>query len=170
MLIRVSEIPDDGIQIEGVDCLPQPFDDPAWVLEGLSLQVRKDGDVVLVRGALAVRVPLTCGRCLEPFQLRVAPAVDTRFVPSPRGRAEERELEADELETDVYEHDLLDIGALVVTEATLGVPMKPLCREGCRGLCPVCGGNRNLSPCACEARMPDPRWAPLRGLADRLSR
>ena len=170
MLIRVSEIPDEGIQIEGADSLPHPFEDPAWTLEELSLAIEKDGSAVFVTGALAARVPLVCGRCLEPFQLRIAPAVDARFVPSPQGRAEERELGADDLGTDVYEHGLLDVGALVVTETTLAVPMKPLCREDCRGLCRLCGGNRNLTPCACEERMPDPRWAPLKGLSDRLSR
>jgi len=170
MLIRVSEIPEEGIQVEGATSLPHPFEDPAWALEELSLAIEKDGDVVFVKGGLAARVQLVCGRCLEPFQLRIAPPVDARFVPSPQGRAEEHELEADDLETDVYANDLLDIGALVVTETTLGVPMKPLCREECRGLCPICGGNRNLAPCACQERVSDPRWAPLEGLADRLNR
>lgn len=170
MVIRVSEIPQEGLKIEGVATLPRPFEDPAWTLEGLSLTVEKDGETVFVRGTMAARVPLVCGRCLEPFLLGVASVVDARFVPSPQGRAEERELGADDLETDVYEHDLLDIGALVVTETALGVPMKPLCREECRGLCPICGGNRNLAPCGCQAAPADPRWAPLRGLADRLSR
>ncbi len=170
MVIRVSEIPEEGIRIEGVASLPHPFEDPEWSLEDLSLAVEKDGETVFVRGALAARVPLVCGRCLEPFPLTVTSAVDTRFVPSPRGRAEERELGADDLETDTYDNDLIDIGALVVTETTLGMPMKPLCREDCRGLCPVCGGNRNVAPCACQPKAADPRWATLKGLADRLSR
>jgi uncharacterized protein len=170
MLIRVSEIPEEGIQIEGADALPHPFEDPTWTLEELSLAVEKEGETVFVRGALAARVPLVCGRCLEPFVLRIAPSVDARFVPSPRGRAEEHELAAEDLETDTYANDILDIGALVVTETTLGVPMKPLCGQDCRGLCPVCGGNRNVVPCTCQVRESDPRWAPLKGLADRLSR
>ena len=52
MLIRVSEIPDEGIQIEGADSLPQPFEDPAWTLEELSLAIEKDGSAVFVTGAL----------------------------------------------------------------------------------------------------------------------
>ena len=53
-------------------------------------------------------------------------------------------------------HGQLDLNALLETETTLGLPMKPLCREDCRGLCPVCGGNRNITACACEERPPRP--------------
>jgi uncharacterized protein len=170
MLIRVSEIPEEGLQIDGPSALPHPFADPAWRLETLRLAVTRDGDVVVVRGELEARVPRTCARCLEPLELRVASVVDTRFVPGPAGRAEERELGAEDLETDVYDHDTLDLGALVETEATLALPMKALCREDCRGLCAQCGANRNATTCACEERAVDPRWAPLKRLAERLSR
>jgi uncharacterized protein len=93
--------------------------------------------------------------------------VDARFVPAPATRGEERELGADDLETDVYQHGTLDLTALLETETTLALPMKPLCREGCRGLCPVCGGNRNTTDCACERPAPDPRWAALKDWAGR---
>lgn len=168
MVIKVSEIPEDGLQLEGVDRLPEPFADPAWRLERLSLSVHKDRDVVSVTGSLGARVPVTCSRCLEPSQLTVAPAVDVRFVPRPSGRAEE--LGSDDLETDVYDHDEIDLRALVQGETELGLPMKPLCRTDCRGLCPACGGNRNLVPCTCGEASHDPRWAPLRALAHRLNR
>jgi uncharacterized protein len=170
MLIRVSEIPEEGLQIDGPEAIARPFHDAAWRLETLSLMLEREGDVVFVRGRLAARVPQICGRCLEPYQVVVEPQVDARFVPNPPGRAEERELAADDLETDVYDHDSLDLAALLETETTLGLPMKPLCHEGCRGLCPVCGANRNMTACACEERSQDPRWAPLRALAARLSK
>ena len=169
MIVRVSEIPEEGLRLEGVTALERPFADPAWTLEDLSLLVERDGDVVFVSGRLAVRLPQTCGRCLEPFSLAIEPAVETRFVPD-TGENEERELGTADLDTDLYAGDQLDIGALVQAEATLALPMKPLCREDCRGLCPVCGGNRNLVACACEDATPDPRWAPLKSLAERLSR
>ncbi|HET7874469.1 MAG TPA: DUF177 domain-containing protein [Methylomirabilota bacterium] len=169
MVIRVSEIPEEGLRIEGVEAFPRPFEDPAWRLERLEFFVEKDGDTVFVTGGFCARVPLACGRCLEALEVTVEPEVETRFVPAPSGRGEERELGQDDLETDEYEHDLLDLTTLLETEATLALPMKPLCREACRGLCPVCGGNRNVTACACVERVPDPRWAPLRALAERLS-
>ena len=61
----------------------------------------------------------------------------------------------------------IDLDRVVETETTLAIPMKPLCDPGCRGLCPVCGVNRNLNPCACAERAPDPRLAVLKTLATR---
>lgn len=169
MIIRVAEIPDEGLQIEGPEAFPQPFQDPNWRLDDVSLMIEKDADAVFVRGRLAARVPQQCGRCLEPYTATVEPEIDARFVPSPRRRGEEVELGADDLETDVYDNGVVDLNTLLETETTLLLPMKPLCRDDCRGLCPVCGGNRNLTACRCEVRVLDPRWAPLKSLAERMS-
>ena len=170
MVIRVSEIPDEGFRLEGVEAFPQPFADASWTLECLSLFLEKDGDDVLVRGRLAARAPQVCGRCLEAFSFHVATEVDTRFAPRPAWRRDEEvELTADDLELDFYDEGLLDLDRLIQTEAMLGLPMKPLCHEGCLGLCPVCGGNRNVTRCTCEAQRPDPRLAVLKTLAERMS-
>jgi uncharacterized protein len=169
MIIRVSEIPEEGLAVEGVEAFPHPFQDPAWLLEALSLFIEKDKDDVLVRGQLRARVPQTCGRCLEPFPFDLVAGVDTRFAPGPRAGDDEVELTADDLEVDFYADDLLDLTRLIQTETELGLPMKPLCRADCRGLCSVCGGNRNVKPCACEVRLPVPRLAALKDLAERLS-
>ena len=170
MIIRVAEIPEEGLQIEGPGAFPHPFQDATWTLDDLSLTVEKDGEAVLVKGRLLARVPEHCGRCLEPYTVTVTPQVDARFIPNPRGRGEELELHADDLETDVYDNGVVDLTALLETETTLLLPMKPLCREDCRGLCPICGGNRNVTDCHCEVSVADPRWAPLKAWAERLSR
>ena len=169
MIIRVSEIPETGLAIEGAGEFPHAFQETAWVLEALSLSVDKDKEDVCVRGHLRSRVPQTCSRCLQPFVLTLTAHVDARFCPGPRGRDDEVELTSDDLEVDFYADDLLDLNRLVRTETELGLPMKPLCRGDCRGLCPVCGGNRNVTSCACEERLPDPRLAALKELAERLS-
>jgi uncharacterized protein len=168
MNIKVSEIPEEGRSIEGVAEFPHPFQDAAWILQDLSLLVEKDGSDVLVRGRMRARAPQTCGRCLEPFPFEVVAQVDTRYRPRP-ARGEEVELSPDDLEVDFYVDDLLDVDRLLQTETELGLAMKPLCRPDCRGLCAVCGGNRNVTPCACEVRSPDPRPAALKDLAERLS-
>jgi len=170
MIIRVAEIPDGGLHIEGSGAFPHPFQDRAWALQDLDLTVEKDGEAILVTGTLAARVPQHCGRCLEPYAVTVRPDVQARFVPNPRGRNEELELGADDLETDVYDNGVIDLTSLLETETTLLLPMKPLCREDCRGLCPICGGNRNATECRCEVRLADPRWAPLKAWAERLSK
>src|SRR5207245_10046518 len=137
-------------------------------VESVALEVGADGTEVFVRGRLAVTAPQTCGRCLEVFPAHVDTPMDVRLVPKPAA-ADSVELGADDLDVDFYENDELDLARVVENEATLAMPMKPLCREDCRGLCPACGANRNVAPCTCDPRPPDPRLAALRDLAARLA-
>ena len=168
MIIRVSELEEEGLRIDDVQSLASALAEPTWRLESVALDVQADGSEVFVRGRLAATVPQTCGRCLEVFPVRVDAPVDVRLVPKP-ATADSVELGADDLDVDFYENDELDLARLVENEATLALPMKPLCREDCRGLCPVCGANRNVAPCTCVTRPPDPRLAVLRDLSARLS-
>ena len=170
MRVRVADIPEEGLRIDGPELFDHPFQDPTWVLDDASLAVERDGDAVFVHGSLAATIPQLCGRCLAGFDMTVTPSIEARFVPSPTGRGDEQELGSDDLETDVYDQGTLDLNALLETETSLALPMKPLCREECRGLCPVCGGNRNTTACACQERAPELRWEPLKVWAARQSR
>jgi len=67
MIIRVSDIPDDGFTFANVGEFIAPYTDRAWRLDGVRLDVARDGDDVVVTGELAATVPLTCGRCVEEF-------------------------------------------------------------------------------------------------------
>ena len=168
MLIRVSDIQDDGLTVDDPTALGAPYSDPAWRLEGVRLHLECDQADVLVTGEIRATVPQICGRCLEPFPAAVRAAVDVRVVPRPT-TGDSVELAADDLDVDFYEKDELNLATLVETETALALPMKPLCREGCLGLCPVCGGNRNQVACACRPA-PDPRLAALGDLAARRPR
>ena len=166
MIIHVSELEEQGLRIDDVEALGTVFTDPAWRLESVALEVEPDGREVFVHGRLAATMPQTCSRCLEPFAARVDAPVEVRLQPKPAG-ADSVELGADDLDVDFYDNDELDVTRVVANEATLALPMKPLCREDCRGLCRVCGANRNTAPCTCDPRPPDPRLAALRDLATR---
>ena len=169
MMVRLEDIPDEGLKIDRVEipALSQG-EEVDWVLSAASVFLRKEGAEVAVTGEIHARVPLTCSRCLEPFVLALADQVAGRFTPRPPGRTEEVALLTDDLDVAFYDGNEIDLGAFFRAETLLDVPMKPLCGESCLGLCPVCGGNRNLSPCACEPQRLDPRLAPFRALADRL--
>jgi uncharacterized protein len=164
MIIKVSDLPDEGLTLANPAELVAPFADRSWRLERLRLHVSREGQDVLVVGELGASLPLTCGRCLEEFRAEVNQAVDARYVPRPAVPSDV-ELAPDDLDLDFYQNDELNVAALVETETSLALPMKPLCREDCRGLCPVCGANRNLTPCTCPPRPPDARLAVLRDLA-----
>jgi uncharacterized protein len=165
MIIRVSEIPDEGVQVDHLADLGAVYPEEGLRLEAVSLRIERRGPNVGVTGRFDATARLTCSRCLEPLLARIGPEVDVRLLPMPRARqGEQVELAADDLEVDFYVGDELDIGGLIRSETDLALPMKPLCRPDCRGLCPVCGGNRNVTDCRCEARGTDPRLAPLEAL------
>jgi len=164
MTIRVSEIPDEGVRIESAAELGPVYTEPGWSLDFVSLLVGRRDRAVAVSGGFGATARLQCSRCLEALVTRVEPVVDLTLVPQPRGRQGEVELSADDLELDFYEGDILDVEGLLRSETDLALPMKPLCRVDCRGLCPICGGNRNVTDCRCETRGPDPRLLPLEAL------
>jgi uncharacterized protein len=164
MQIRVSDIPDEGLDLVDPTVLGPVFADPDWTLDTVILRIERRGRAVEVRGRFEATVGLTCGRCLEPMRVRVSPAVDLQLQPQPQGRHGEVELGREDLEVDFYSGDALDVGGLLRSETDLALPMRPLCRTECRGLCPVCGANRNVTDCRCETRGTDPRLAPLEAL------
>jgi uncharacterized protein len=169
MIIRVSDLPDEGLLVANAGEFVAPFADSSWRLDAVRLQVHREGDDVVVVGDIRASVPLVCGRCLEEFRVDVHPVVDVRYVPRP-ALDDNVELGVDDLDLDFYANDELNLAALLETETTLALPMKPLCRPDCRGLCPTCGGNRNVTACGCPTRPADPRLAVLKDLASRPDR
>jgi uncharacterized protein len=163
----VSDISDDGLTIEDASLFAGSFADPSWRLEGVRLRAERDRDDVVIAGEIDSTVPVACGRCLEEFPVRARAIVDVRFVPRPP-TGDRVELGSDDLDLDFYDGGEVNLATLVESETALALPMKPLCREDCRGLCPVCGGNRNLVACVCPERAPDPRLGVLKDLAARL--
>jgi uncharacterized protein len=135
----------------------------------LELDVHKDGEAYRVTGRVTTRLQLECGRCLESFEIPVDSAFELRYVPhvepSPEGKAgEEREMAEDDLTTAFYKEDSIDLGELMHEQFVLALPMKPLCREACKGLCVHCGTNFNKETCSCAPQWTDPRLAALKGL------
>src|SRR5438309_10975159 len=128
MIIRVSELEEQGLRIDDVDALATALPDPSWRLESVALEVEADGTEVFVRGRLAVTAPQTCGRCLEVFPAHVDTPMDVRLVPKPAA-ADSVELGADDLDVDFYENDEPDLARVVQAEATAAMPVKPLVRH-----------------------------------------
>jgi uncharacterized protein len=164
MIVRISENTDEGLQVESPGDLGPVFPEEGWSLDAVDLHIERQGGDVVVTGAFRATVQLQCSRCLERLLTRVGPEVDLHLVPAPSVRHEQVELTPDDLELDFQQGDTLDVAGLLRSETDLALPMKPLCRPDCRGLCPVCGANRNVTACGCETRGLDPRLAPLDAL------
>jgi uncharacterized protein len=131
----------------------------------LAFDIHKDRDRFRLEGRVRTELELPCSRCLEPFRLAVDAPFDMRYLPAVEVAAErEREVAEEDLETSYYREDQIDLDELIREQFYLAVPMKPLCRDGCRGLCPQCGTNLNTGTCDCAPAWEDPRLAPLKGL------
>ncbi len=131
----------------------------------LALDVSKNKREFRLVGRVATTLQLDCGRCLEPFALPVEAAFDLRYLPHSENTGEgEVEIEEDDLGTAFYRDDTIDLGQLMREQFYLALPMKPLCQEACRGLCPQCGANLNQTTCDCVTKWVDPRLDVLRSL------
>lgn len=107
---------------------------------------------------------LECSRCLTayPFQNSEDFSLVLRRRPAP-GTGEVA-LRSEDLDEYYYDDELLSVAPIAEERIQMAIPMKPLCREDCRGLCPRCGQDRNLTACGCVVETGDPRWEALRVL------
>ena len=129
--------------------------------------VRKDANKVRLVGRLKTTLECNCSRCLEAFAVPVDAPFDLLFLPTTENTGEgEQEIAEDDVGVSYYRDDVLDLGDVMREQFFLALPMKPLCREDCLGLCPVCGRNRNREPCDCQSNWEDPRLAPLKKLLE----
>ncbi len=120
------------------------------------------GNEIRLAGRLSTRVEMTCARCLEPVTQEVAAGFDLVYRPvSAISREEELSLRGEDLEVGFYVGQGLFLADALAEQVHLVLPMKVVCREECRGLCPHCGANLNRERCRCSVRSVDPRLAPL---------
>lgn len=128
----------------------------------VELAAELEGNEIHIAGRLATRVELTCARCLESVEREMAPRFDLRYRPvSTISRDEEIALTAEDLEVGFYADDGVFLADVLAEQVHLALPIKVVCREQCRGLCPGCGANLNRESCRCGPRAVDPRLAPL---------
>jgi uncharacterized protein len=156
---RIEDIPAEGLTIDGEQneqWLSGLFSTQEKVefsfISPLRYQVylSRSGSLVLVKGALHLTIQLACSRCLEPFPFALAPEFSFSLRPGVPGKpGQERELMREELDTDFYHGDVVDLGLILQNQIMLSVPFRALCGEDCRGLCPRCGTNRNKETCQC---------------------
>ena len=131
----------------------------------LAFDIHKDKDKFRLEGTVRTGLELPCSRCLEPFRLPVDSSFDLRYLPASEASTEaEQEVGEGDLETSYYRDEEIDLDELMREQFYLALPMKPLCRDACKGLCPHCGTNLNASSCDCAPASQDPRLAPLREL------
>jgi uncharacterized protein len=181
MKIRIEDIPEEGLELnfspeqdilsEALETVPKS--------EGISVDPHIKGNVrisvsgkdVFFIGTVQAVVHLQCSRCLSDFtvdsdtELNLVIRRDDAETPS---RDEREGPEADAV---LLKGAEIDPGELIVQELLLNLPMKPLCREDCPGLCPQCGALKGSNECSCPDEGPvDSRWKALARLKDRTAK
>jgi uncharacterized protein len=157
--VPITSIPPEGLEVE-VDLGEKYFsrwqeEDPGLEFSSAQIQgamrLEKHGWDILVRGHLQGQLQLACSRCVESFAQPVDADFDLLLVPGPGpGGSDEEELSAPDLDLDYYTGETLDLEPIIREQIILMMPLKPMCTEDCRGLCPRCGAVLNLEACTCK--------------------
>lgn len=125
-------------------------------------------DIRLV-GSLKTRVELMCARCLEPVGVQLERSFDLMHRPQGTDAGvEEIAVGPAEIDIGYYRGEGLQLEEVLREQVLLAVPLREVCREACKGLCPQCGKNLNLESCECRAPVGDARWAALEEIKKKL--
>jgi len=173
MKININTIPEEGLDIRTTkdrNWMQTIFGDVGesdFTLDEVHItcNVRKVQQSVFLSGTLDTVINLNCSRCLEAATLPVSAPFRYTLVPSAlEENRYEIELSEEDLEYGYYEGEIVDCDPLIYEQIVLQIPIKVLCTEDCRGLCPGCGTNLNLGTCNCPADRVDERLAVLKKL------
>lgn len=131
-----------------------------------SVKLTRTNRGILAQGILKTSVPSECGRCLKQFDYPLTFNLEEEFFPVidvNSGVALEIPEEPGSFMID--EHHILNLDEAIRQNALLAIPMKPLCKEKCKGICQTCGKDLNRGKCGCTSQEIDPRWSKLVQLA-----
>ena len=114
---------------------------------------------ISVRGNIWFSIETPCARCLDTIDLILEPEVNLILLPEYLTHEED-----EDIDYETYKGDEIDLGGYLRELIAMSLPIKVLCVEECKGLCPNCGVNLNLEECSCKDNWVDPRFAVLRNL------
>lgn len=131
------------------------------------------GEVMRIDGgyALSARLvydgQLECSRCLAAYPFREDETFSLVLYPRKPAAGEDVELARDDLDALYYDEPVIALAPIAEERVQMALPMKPLCRPDCQGLCAECGKDLNQGPCGCTHEAADPRWEALRALKEK---
>jgi uncharacterized protein len=172
--IGLTQIPEEGLQLDGhiaaADLHFAPGEGESVVFPTpvrLQGQLTRISEQVYFQGNVGGIMELPCSRCLDSVQDEFAVTIRVVYLPpsSPAAAESTERLDTSD-ELDLYIHDgiMIDLQPFIYDQVVLAIPMQPLCRPECAGLCPQCGGNKNDVACACQDEEINPRFALLKQL------
>ncbi len=138
---------------------------PLKALGKVELVIGSLGEI-RVKGHLTVLMEADCDRCLEPARCPLDSDFELYYRPVAEGYGEEVAIDQSEAEMGFYEGDGVKLNDVLREFVLLALPMQRICNDNCKGVCPVCGQNRNQKDCGCHAEAVDDRWAALKQLSE----
>ncbi len=157
--LKLDEIPEEGLTLkwteekaslqaylEGLSGIDFDFETPLYS----EVKIQKAGQLVLITGKVQTHLQLQCVRCLKEFSFPLSTHFDLTLHPLKDAPSkEETELGSEEMESSFFEGGEIHLSEIACEQIFLEIPYQPLCQEGCKGLCSICGKDLNLSPCQC---------------------
>jgi uncharacterized protein len=167
--------------VRDLELRPARFDVsyPPGKIEFLDPKLRQAGDLkaagqvelvtgalgeIRVKGHLSVPMEADCDRCLESAAFPIDSDFELYYRPVAEGYGEEISIDQSELEMGFYEGDGIALEDVLREYVLLALPMQRVCSELCKGICPVCGQNRNQKECGCQPDAVDDRWEALKDI------
>jgi len=175
LIVRIDELPESGRVFHlhrNASWLPQMVGQPDDLGQlsltrplNADLDLTPEKDTVKVKGWLQAWVKLPCSRCLCEFSMEIAETFEFQFIQArPDEMEEDIDLKTEEMNTEFFDGMKIDLDRIIAEQIFLAIPQKPLCHEGCRGLCPGCGNDLNREPCNCRTPLTESPFAALRSL------
>jgi uncharacterized protein len=154
--LKFSEISQDLELVQAGFEFPEPIE--------VELFAAKTGDEIIVQGKVSTLVEMECARCLDIFEMDINPKI--QFVIQLLDIKESQHSDDDDFIILPKTSGEYDISDRIREAILLELPLKPLCSDDCRGLCPMCGVNLNETECECTPDKTDERWDSLKQLFD----
>lgn len=172
MQINVANIPDEGLEFRFTQkgewlysFLPEKGR-ADFTAEDITVvcRVTKTLKNIIVKGEIHADLQVECCRCLDHFAYPLRTEFTETLVPAEDiDGEEERELTEEDFEFGFYRGETVNLDQVIAEQILLLIPVKPLCSESCKGLCPVCGANRNQKECNHEGERIGGPFEALRG-------
>jgi uncharacterized protein len=157
--LKLDEIPEEGLELEwkeekaallgylkDLSRIDFNFETPLHS----EVKIKKAGRLVFISGKVQTILRLQCVRCLKEFSYPLSTAFELTLHPLKEAPSEEEtELGSEEMELNFFEGGEVHLSEIACEQVFLEIPYQPLCQEGCKGLCSICGKDLNLSVCEC---------------------
>jgi uncharacterized protein len=173
VLIEIERLTLEPLHVQHVYAVGElPFKhDDAALTEPIAadfLLTHRDRDL-RVRGSVRTEIRYQCSRCLKEFSLPLNAGFDLLYFPQQEWKEEEEiELKYEDMDVGFYDGIRLDVDLMALEQIELAMPMKFICSEGCKGLCPSCGADLNETSCPCRVEQADSRLAVLRDFREKM--